>query len=402
MQDSNIISRVRLFFDTTRGRQIAMWLAYFVYWAGIAAYLPYIGIYYESIGLKGGQIGQLSSIPHFVTLLSSFLISFISDRTRRHKSVLAVTAIGIILVLFIYPSAKSFAALVPIVLAYAILFAPSSAIRWEIDLSGGGTSVPFSGPLGINVNPLSISGGISEQVNSLLGDRQPFAHAELFARGVGDLLAVVQDAHQSNLTNPVDHHRGSLDLSRTDVVSALQRRDRTLETVRGVSVQRHQRLALSHRVPGLGVHHDACRGLDLFAGPGTPSAESPRSHTHGKSVQARKRAIARRVDCMRLLGLWELGIRVAVLAGGAAGKRMALPNAKILIHQVSSGFQGQATDIEIHAKEIIDVRQRLDHILAKHTGQDYEKVRGDTERDYFMSSEEAKEYGLIDRVISEH
>ena len=91
-----------------------------------------------------------------------------------------------------------------------------------------------------------------------------------------------------------------------------------------------------------------------------------------------------------------------LLAGGAKGKRMALPNAKILIHQVSSGFQGQATDIEIHAKEIIDIRQRLDHIIAKHTKQDYDKVRTDTERDYFMSSEEAKDYGIIDRVISEH
>jgi len=91
-----------------------------------------------------------------------------------------------------------------------------------------------------------------------------------------------------------------------------------------------------------------------------------------------------------------------LLAGGAPTKRMALPNAKILIHQVSSGFQGQASDIEIHAKEIIDIRQRLDQIIAKHTNQDYDKVRADTERDYFMSSEEAREYGIIDRVISEH
>ena len=91
-----------------------------------------------------------------------------------------------------------------------------------------------------------------------------------------------------------------------------------------------------------------------------------------------------------------------LLAGGAAGKRMALPNSKILIHQVSAGFQGQATDIEIHAKEIIDVRRRLDEIIALHTGQDIEKVKQDTERDYFMSSEEAKDYGIIDRVISEH
>jgi ATP-dependent Clp protease protease subunit len=91
-----------------------------------------------------------------------------------------------------------------------------------------------------------------------------------------------------------------------------------------------------------------------------------------------------------------------LLAGGAKGKRMALPNAKILIHQVSSSFQGQATDIEIHAQEIIGVRRRLDEIIAKHTGQDLDKVRHDTERDYFMSSEEAKEYGIIDRVISQH
>src|ERR1700743_664029 len=92
----------------------------------------------------------------------------------------------------------------------------------------------------------------------------------------------------------------------------------------------------------------------------------------------------------------------ALLAGGAENKRMALPNAKILIHQVSSSFQGQATDIEIHAREIIDVRRRLDEIIAKHTGKDLEEVRRDTERDYFMSSEEAKEYGIIDRVISQH
>jgi ATP-dependent Clp protease protease subunit len=91
-----------------------------------------------------------------------------------------------------------------------------------------------------------------------------------------------------------------------------------------------------------------------------------------------------------------------LLGGGAPGKRMSLPNSKILIHQVSSAFQGQATDIEIHAKEIIDVRRRLDEILAKHTGQDLEKVARDTERDYFMSAEEAKEYNLIDRVIDKH
>jgi ATP-dependent Clp protease, protease subunit len=91
-----------------------------------------------------------------------------------------------------------------------------------------------------------------------------------------------------------------------------------------------------------------------------------------------------------------------LLAGGTEGKRMALPNAKVLIHQVSSSFQGQAADIEIHAREIIDVRRRLDEILAKHTGQDLDKVSTDTDRDYFMSAEEAKDYNLIDRVIAQH
>ena len=91
-----------------------------------------------------------------------------------------------------------------------------------------------------------------------------------------------------------------------------------------------------------------------------------------------------------------------LLAGGAKGKRMALPNAKILIHQVSSGFQGQATDIEIHAREVIELRRRLDEIIAEHAGQEIDKVRSDTERDYFMSSDEAKEYGIIDRVIHQH
>ena len=88
-----------------------------------------------------------------------------------------------------------------------------------------------------------------------------------------------------------------------------------------------------------------------------------------------------------------------LLAGGADNKRMALPNAKILIHQVSSGFQGQATDIEIQAREIIGIKRRLEEIIAKHTGQDLEKVSRDMERDYFMSAHETREYGIIDNVI---
>jgi len=89
-----------------------------------------------------------------------------------------------------------------------------------------------------------------------------------------------------------------------------------------------------------------------------------------------------------------------LLSGGAPGQRFALPNAKILIHQMSGGFEGQATDIEIHAQEVINIRQRLDEILAQHTGQPVEKVRVDTERDYFMTAEQAKAYGIIDDVIA--
>ncbi len=88
-----------------------------------------------------------------------------------------------------------------------------------------------------------------------------------------------------------------------------------------------------------------------------------------------------------------------LLAAGARGKRFALPNARLMIHQPLGGFQGQATDIGIHAKEILKVRERLNQVLAKHTGQSLERIRLDTERDYFLSSEEAKEYGLIDGIL---
>jgi ATP-dependent Clp protease protease subunit len=87
-----------------------------------------------------------------------------------------------------------------------------------------------------------------------------------------------------------------------------------------------------------------------------------------------------------------------LLAAGAKGKRYSLPHARIMIHQVSSGVQGQATDIEIHAKEILRLKQRLNEILTKHTGQPLDRVARDTERDYFMGPGEAKEYGLIDEV----
>jgi ATP-dependent Clp protease protease subunit len=89
-----------------------------------------------------------------------------------------------------------------------------------------------------------------------------------------------------------------------------------------------------------------------------------------------------------------------LLTAGTKGKRFALPNARVMIHQPMGGFQGQATEIDIHAREILKIRERLNEIMAKHTGQPLEKIAQDTERDYFMSAEEAKRYGLIDEVIT--
>ncbi|HEX2125818.1 MAG TPA: ATP-dependent Clp endopeptidase proteolytic subunit ClpP [Thermoleophilaceae bacterium] len=91
-----------------------------------------------------------------------------------------------------------------------------------------------------------------------------------------------------------------------------------------------------------------------------------------------------------------------LLAGGAPGKRFALPNSRILIHQPSGGYQGQSADIEIHAREILDLRRRLDQIYANHSGQDIDKVHQDMDRDRYFTPDEALEYGLIDRVISQH
>jgi ATP-dependent Clp protease, protease subunit len=91
-----------------------------------------------------------------------------------------------------------------------------------------------------------------------------------------------------------------------------------------------------------------------------------------------------------------------ILTGGAKGKRMALPNSRILIHQPSGGFEGQSTDIEIHAKEILELRERLDGIYVTHTGQSREQIKNDMERDKFFQPPAAVEYGLIDRVIESH
>jgi len=91
-----------------------------------------------------------------------------------------------------------------------------------------------------------------------------------------------------------------------------------------------------------------------------------------------------------------------LLAGGARGKRMALPNAKILIHQLWGGFEGEASDIEIQARETIALKRRMEELIAQHSGQPLEKVSKDMERDYFMTAEEAVVYGIIDQVLTHH
>jgi ATP-dependent Clp protease protease subunit len=91
-----------------------------------------------------------------------------------------------------------------------------------------------------------------------------------------------------------------------------------------------------------------------------------------------------------------------LLMAGTKGKRFSLPNSRILIHQPSSGFEGQSTDIEIHAREVLNIRRRIDEIYAQHTGQTVEKVHADMERDRFFKAQEAVEYGLIDKVLDKH
>lgn len=119
--------------------------------------------------------------------------------------------------------------------------------------------------------------------------------------------------------------------------------------------------------------------------------------TAGLAIYDTMRYVSPRVStvCMGLAA----SMATVLLAGGAKGLRFALPNTRILIHQPSGGFEGQATDIQIHAREILRMRQTLNEMLATHTGQPLEKIERDTERDFFMSAPEAKEYGIIDEII---
>jgi ATP-dependent Clp protease, protease subunit len=119
--------------------------------------------------------------------------------------------------------------------------------------------------------------------------------------------------------------------------------------------------------------------------------------TDGLAIYDTMRYVSPRVStvCMGLAA----SMATVLLAGGTKGMRFALPNTRILIHQPSGGIQGQATDIQIHAKEILRMRQTLNEMLARHTGQPIEKIERDTERDFFLSAQEAKEYGIIDDII---
>ena len=119
--------------------------------------------------------------------------------------------------------------------------------------------------------------------------------------------------------------------------------------------------------------------------------------TAGLAIYDTMRYVSPRIStvCMGLAA----SMATVLLASGAKGMRFALPNTRILIHQPSGGFEGQATDIQIHAREILRMRQTLNEILANHTGQPIEKIERDTERDFFMSAPEAKEYGIIDDII---
>ena len=135
MQPEHWTTRLRAFIGTPQGARISMWVAYFVFWSGTAAFLPYISVYYESIGIRGAQIGQLNSIPYFISLVSSVLFGFLSDVSKRHRLMLAICTLGMMVMLFIFPLASTFLALLPIVLIYSILMAPCSPLMDQTALA---------------------------------------------------------------------------------------------------------------------------------------------------------------------------------------------------------------------------------------------------------------------------
>ena len=260
--------------------------------------------------------------------------------------------------------------------------------------------------------------------------------------GVPTVVLEIRRQIGSNTIEVIDAVKQNLEIVKTEIPPGINDRDRPRPVAlhqRGAARDRpapdprrhprlarrlrlHARLALDHhrrpRHPGVGhrhLRHDGGARLHDEQRDDAGAGADGRDRHRQRHRRAREHLPLHRGEAAvgvqrgargdggdRAAGLRHHALPRRHLHSRLVRKRMALPNAKILIHQVSSGFQGQATDIEIHAKEIIDIRRRLDEIIAKHTKQDYEKVRTDTERDYFMSSEEAQKYGIIDRVISEH
>lgn len=128
MPQQSPISRLHAFFASLKGKRAILWLTFFLFWGGAAAVLPFISVYYESVNLSGSQIGQLNSIPLFVTLISSITFGFLSDVSKRNKLLLRICAVGMITALFLYPQAQTFTAFLPIVLIYSIFQAPANPI----------------------------------------------------------------------------------------------------------------------------------------------------------------------------------------------------------------------------------------------------------------------------------
>ena len=128
------ISKLRVYFASPKRKRVSLWLTFFLFWGGAAAVLPFISVYYESVNLSGSQIGQLNSIPLFVTLISSVAFGFLSDVSKRNKLLLRICAVGIVAALFLFPRAQTFTAFLPIVLIYSIFHAPFNPILDETTL----------------------------------------------------------------------------------------------------------------------------------------------------------------------------------------------------------------------------------------------------------------------------
>lgn len=132
---SNLFARAKTFFNTPKGIQVNLWISYFIYWAGAAAVMPYLSVYFESVNLKGTQIGQLSSIPYFISMVSSIIFAFLSDISRQHKTVLRLCAIGMIGVMALFPTAYTFTTLLPIVVMWSVISAPFNSILDQTTLT---------------------------------------------------------------------------------------------------------------------------------------------------------------------------------------------------------------------------------------------------------------------------